>query len=131
MLDMGKPVRIVDLARKMITLAGLVLDEDIEIRFVGVRPGEKLFEELSLDAENLLPTSHEEIRIFQGQQVAFEQLVPWIAELQHLLWRRDAEPVIAHLRMLVPEYQPIADLIPAGAERAASRPRLVAAAAKA
>ena len=129
MLDMGTPVRIVDLARKMITLAGLVLDEDIEIRFVGARPGEKLFEELSLDAENLLPTSHQEIRVFQGQQVAFEQLVPWIAELQHLLWRRDAESVITHLRMLVPEYQPIAEPIPAGVERAASRPRMATAAA--
>lgn len=129
-LDMGRPVRIVDLARKMITLAGLVPDEDIEIRFVGLRPGEKMFEEISLDAENVLPTSHERIRVFQGQQVSFNELVPWIAELHHLLWRRDSDLVINHLRTLVPEYQPIPAAMPANAEESSVRARAAAAFAR-
>lgn len=119
-LDMGKPVRIVDLARKMITLAGLVPDADIEIRFVGLRPGEKLFEDLSLDAERLLPTAHEKIRIFQGQQKGIEELVPWITELQYLLWRGDPDLVVAHMADLVPEYRPMPDRIPAGEVRGGS-----------
>lgn len=124
-LDMGQPVRIVDLARKMITLAGLRPGQDIEIRFVGVRPGEKLFEELSLEAENLLATSHPKIRVFQGRRIAFESLVPWMAELQYLLWRGDAAALLEHLRQLVPEYRPCA--VAAGAEaegrREAAAPR--------
>src|SRR5262249_7226366 len=65
-LDMGEPVRIIDLAHNMIQLAGLVPNEDIEIRFTGLRPGEKLFEEISMDGENIVPTYHEKIRIFTG-----------------------------------------------------------------
>ncbi len=112
MLDMGKPVRILELARKMVKLAGLTPGEDIEIRITGARPGEKLFEELSLDAESLLPTSHHKIRIYQGRQVTFGDLAPSIAELQHLLWRGDPDAVLAHLRTLAPEYHPIPDLVP-------------------
>jgi FlaA1/EpsC-like NDP-sugar epimerase len=104
-LDMGKSVRIVDLARKMITLAGFVPGEDIEIRIVGLRPGEKIFEELSFAGENILPTTHERIRIFQGQQLTLQELAPWIAELQHHLWRHDPEALIAHMMRLVPEYR--------------------------
>jgi FlaA1/EpsC-like NDP-sugar epimerase len=107
LLDMGKPVRIVELARKMITLAGLVPDEDIEIRFVGLRPGEKMFEELRFAGENLVPTASPKMRAFQGRQLAFDELVPWMAELQHLLWRRDGDAVLKHVRILVPEYQPV------------------------
>lgn len=109
MLDMGKPVRIMDLARKMITLAGLVPNEDIEIRLVGARPGEKLFEELRMDSEKLLPTNHNKIRIFESRQLAIGDLVPWVSQLQHLIWRGDREAVVAQLRKLVPEYQPIPD----------------------
>jgi FlaA1/EpsC-like NDP-sugar epimerase len=131
MLDMGKPVRIIELARRMITLAGLVPDDDIEIRIVGVRPGEKLFEELSLDAECLLPTNHNKIRIFQSRQVTFGDLAPWIAELQHLLWRGDSDAVIEHLRALVPEYHPLPDLVPVDAAQPPSQPALVPEAAAA
>ena len=70
-LDMGEPIRIVDLARNMIRLSGLEPDEDIEIRYTGLRPGEKLFEELTLEGENILPTYHEKIKIFQAP--------PWTA----------------------------------------------------
>jgi FlaA1/EpsC-like NDP-sugar epimerase len=128
-LDMGKPVHIVELARKMISLAGLVPDEDIEIRFVGMRPGEKLYEDLSLDAESMMPTNHKQIRIFQSQQVPFGDLLPWITELQHLLWWGNPDAVVAHLAALVPEYQPVPALlerIPPQMEVADLRARAVA-----
>lgn len=128
MLDMGKPVKIVDLARKMITLAGLVPDEDIELRVVGVRPGEKLFEELAFEGEHLLPTSHNKIRIYKNRQVTFGELVPWISELQYLLWRNDPEGVISHLRTLVPEYRAALDDARPGVGQNVSNHRAVAAA---
>ena len=104
-LDMGKPVKIVDLAKDMITLAGFVPGEDIEIKFTGLRPGEKLFEEISLEGENILPTANPKILTFQGKQIAFNQLAPWVSNLQNLLWRRDEAAIIEHLKILVPEYQ--------------------------
>jgi FlaA1/EpsC-like NDP-sugar epimerase len=66
MLDMGQPVRIVDLARDMIELSGLRPGEDIEIRFTGVRPGEKIREELITQDEDTLPTAHPRIKVVQG-----------------------------------------------------------------
>src|SRR5205814_618086 len=63
-LDMGNPIRIVDLARQLILLSGLRPDQDINIEFTGVRPGEKLYEELSANDEETLPTYHEKIHIF-------------------------------------------------------------------
>jgi FlaA1/EpsC-like NDP-sugar epimerase len=105
-LDMGKPVRVVELARRMILMAGLTPGEDIEIRFVGLRPGEKLFEEISLDSEDHLPTTNPKIRIFRNRRMAFSDLAPWMAELQHDLWIGDPQKVVAHLKLLVPEYEP-------------------------
>jgi FlaA1/EpsC-like NDP-sugar epimerase len=128
-LDMGKPVHIVQLARKMIALAGLVPDEDIEVRFVGLRPGEKLYEDLSLDAEHLLATNHPKIRIFQGQQMPFEALVLWITELQNLLWRGDADAVLEHMAALVPEYHPTTGEVALSPEPAGVRTTAAAAAA--
>src|SRR5262249_52850234 len=105
-LDMGEPVRVLDLAHNMIQLAGLRPDEDIEIRFVGLRPGEKLFEEIAFDGENMLPTYHEKIRIFRGTLVEPNALSAWIDQLQVLIVRRDVDRIVAHLRGLVPEYRP-------------------------
>ena len=65
-LDMGEPVKIVDLARNLILLSGLRPDEDIKIEFTGMRPGEKLYEELSTLLEDTVPTAHEKIRIYVG-----------------------------------------------------------------
>ena len=70
-LDMGEPVRIVDLARNLILLSGLRPEQDIQIEFSGSRPGEKLFEELSEEGEGLLPTHHQKIRVFAGA------MTPW------------------------------------------------------
>lgn len=118
MLDMGRPVRIADLARKMIQLRGLTPEEDIEIRFVGIRPGEKLFEEITLKSEQLLPTTHDKIRVFQGTRLTFRELVPWVAELQYLLWRRDVDAIVSHMRLFVPEYRPLGDEISARVQEA-------------
>ena len=106
LLDMGKPVKIMDLARNMIRLAGFEPDEDIEIKVSGMRPGEKLFEELSLGQEDTLPTAHSKIRSVRGQPLTMLELAPWLAELQHRLVRRDGMAVTRHLATLVPEYRP-------------------------
>jgi FlaA1/EpsC-like NDP-sugar epimerase len=103
-LDMGEPVRILDLAHNMIQLAGLVPGEDIEIRFTGLRPGEKLYEELRLEGENMLPTYHDKIRIFKGPGVEPHNVTAWLGELQLLVARKDIEGVLHHFAVLVPEY---------------------------
>jgi FlaA1/EpsC-like NDP-sugar epimerase len=74
-LDMGKPVRIVDLARQLIQLSGLKPDEDIRVEFTGLRPGEKLYEELNLMDEQTMPTRHEKIHVFAGTSLPFEQAI--------------------------------------------------------
>jgi FlaA1/EpsC-like NDP-sugar epimerase len=104
-LDMGEPVRIVDLAANMIRLAGLVPGEDIEIRVTGLRPGEKLYEELQLDSEDILPTLHEKIKRFRSEPPNSADIAEWLKQLRTLLVRADAETVKAHLLTLVPEYQ--------------------------
>ncbi len=103
-LDMGEPVRIVDLAKQMIRLAGFIPDEQIQIRFTGMRPGEKLYEELITKGENIVSTSHKKIRIFQGPRLGSEELKSWLAGLQTLLEERDAQGAVEHLKGLVPEY---------------------------
>jgi FlaA1/EpsC-like NDP-sugar epimerase len=105
-LDMGKPVRILDLARNMIRLAGFVPEEDIEIRFTGLRPGEKIFEELNLEQENTMPTGHPKIRVFRGEPMDFRNLAPLIAQIEHYLWQRDNAGMLQLLKRLVPEYRP-------------------------
>jgi len=103
-LDMGEPVRIADLARDLVTLSGLKPDEDVEIRYTGVRPGEKLFEELAVDAENADKTRHP--KIFVGRFRPY----PW-AMVEHGLERlREVgegtrEEVRARLAEVVPEYR--------------------------
>jgi FlaA1/EpsC-like NDP-sugar epimerase len=104
-LDMGEPIRITDLAKNMIRLAGLVPGEDIDIRFTGLRPGEKLFEELQLDGENVLPTPHKKIMRFRSQGLSPRYISRWMERLRILLMQRDSEALKAHLLQLVPEYQ--------------------------
>jgi FlaA1/EpsC-like NDP-sugar epimerase len=96
----------VDLARNMIRLSGRQPDEDIEIRFIGLRPGEKIFEELITEGESILPTYHPKIKIFQGPPVNLTAIEPWLAELEELLERRAEPELVEHLKRLVPEYQP-------------------------
>jgi FlaA1/EpsC-like NDP-sugar epimerase len=114
-LDMGEPVKILDLAHNMIRLAGLAPGKDIEVRFTGLRPGEKLYEELQLELENLQPTYHEKIKILKGPAVKQEILDPLLNRLQLLVARADPPAVLQQLRTLVPEYRPDPRWIHAGA----------------
>ncbi len=105
-LDMGEPIRIADLARNMISLSGLIPDEDVAIEYIGLRPGEKIYEELTTKGENILPTYHDKIKIFEGPRVSPRFIEAWIIGLEELLERSDEAGLIAHLKRLVPEYQP-------------------------
>ncbi len=103
-LDMGEPVKIVDLARDLITLSGLRPDEDIEIEFSGVRPGEKLFEELSTATEQAERTKHPKVLIGRHQAHVFEEVVQGIAELLGVANGTAGDQVKSALSHLVPEY---------------------------
>jgi FlaA1/EpsC-like NDP-sugar epimerase len=103
-LDMGEPVAIVSLARNMIRLSGHQPDVDIEIRFTGLRPGEKLFEELALEGESHLPTYHQKIKIFRGARNEASAMEMWVGELERLARLGAETAIIAHLKSLVPEY---------------------------
>jgi FlaA1/EpsC-like NDP-sugar epimerase len=105
-LDMGEPVRIADLAANMIRLAGLVPGEDVEIQFTGTRPGEKLFEEMNGKGENMLPTYHEKIHIFQEPPMHADTIAEWIDGVEELVAARQELGIIEHIRKLVPEFHP-------------------------
>lgn len=105
-LDMGKPVRIVDLATQLIELSGLRPEEDIQIEYVGLRPGEKLFEELSYQGENYAPTEHPKIMRFTGQPVSMEEVRRLLAEITAQLHHAEANQLKLLLKKAVPEYQP-------------------------
>jgi FlaA1/EpsC-like NDP-sugar epimerase len=104
-LDMGEPVRIVDLARQLIRLSGFA-ESDIRIEYSGLRPGEKLYEELLADAESTLPTPHPKLRVARahsgGGVAPLEDVLAWIASTRDA----DADAVRAQLRRWVPEYTP-------------------------
>ena len=105
-LNMGDPVKIVDLARRMILLSGFEPDKDIEISFTGLRPGEKLFEEIRLEGEGIKPTPHEQIWVFEGGQPSFEYVRGWLEELSTLVESRNVHGLISKLVSIVPEYGP-------------------------
>src|SRR5208282_5582244 len=88
-LDMGDPVKIVDLARNLILLSGLKPGEDIKISFTGIRPGEKLYEELSTMLEDTVPTAHEKIRIFIGNGMPAGDIQTWLGLLHDTCEARD------------------------------------------
>jgi len=111
-LDMGEPVKIVDLARNLILLSGLQPDRDIKIQFIGLRPGEKLFEELNLRDESLLPTSHAQIRsYFSPNDLELRQLEACLQDLRVIVERRDTARLVLLLKGLVPEYNPDSQLL--------------------
>ena len=105
-LDMGQPVRIVELARNLILLSGLRPDEDIRIEFTGVRPGEKLYEELSSLEEETLPTYHEKIKIFAGNGLPHDGIVGHLEVLRRCCDERDARRLVLELKEIVPDYNP-------------------------
>jgi FlaA1/EpsC-like NDP-sugar epimerase len=106
LLDMGEPVRIVTLAEQLIQLSGFVPYEDIEIEFTGLRPGEKLYEELLIYGEGVQPTSHAKIMVARATVVDRERLLVQLEELYQLQRVIDQPGVIAKLREIVPEFQP-------------------------
>jgi FlaA1/EpsC-like NDP-sugar epimerase len=104
-LDMGEPVRILDLAMEMIRRAGLKPDEDIQIRISGIRPGEKLYEELACDNEQTCPTSHDKIRVWQLAQASSQQIHRMLEMLSRVI-NAPRQQVVSALMHCVPEYHP-------------------------
>jgi O-antigen biosynthesis protein WbqV len=105
---MGSQVRILDLARELIRRSGLTPDEDIQIRFTGVRPGEKLYEELACDDEQTRPTAHPQIRAWQLPPASREQIDDGLALLASAIDDGTPAQVVAALAECVPEYHPAA-----------------------
>jgi len=104
-LDMGEPVRILDLARNLITLSGFKPDEDIEITFTGIRPGEKLFEELAMDAEDMQSTRHPKSHIWQNVPADEAALNDTVEQLLAVADTKDnRNKIIRLLKKVVPEY---------------------------
>jgi FlaA1/EpsC-like NDP-sugar epimerase len=115
-LDMGEPVKIVDLARKLILLSGLEPDRDIMIKFSGLRPGEKLNEELNMQDECLLPTSHVKIRRYAGaSDLNTREIEAYLRQLQQIVDRRDVARLIQLLKELILDYTPGPTLLKAAA----------------
>ena len=108
-LDMGEQVKIVDLAREMITLSGFRPGEDIAIEFTGIRPGEKLYEELMIEGEGVSRTQHPKIGIWQSIAVDWDALVDNINDFVARADSMSPDDVRARLKELVPEYRPEGD----------------------
>jgi FlaA1/EpsC-like NDP-sugar epimerase len=102
--DMGEKVKIVDLAKKMIQLSGFELNVDMEIQFSGLRPGEKLFEEVLSDDETTLPTTHEKIMIAKVRDYNWDEVKNWVDELIQLFGIQDNHLMVAKLKAFIPEY---------------------------
>ena len=105
-LDMGKPVKIIDLVRDLIKLHGLEPEKDISIQYVGLRPGEKLYEELITVGENILPTSHQKILVLKNNDTVHSQLLNQIDELLEISRSFKANDIKNKLKEMVPEYTP-------------------------
>jgi len=102
--DMGESVKIVDLAKKMVELSGLKLGKDIQIKYTGLRPGEKLYEELLATKENTLPTAHEKIMI---AKVRFEEFNEVVVKMENLVEsiNKDKNQLVKIMKQIVPEYK--------------------------
>jgi FlaA1/EpsC-like NDP-sugar epimerase len=124
LLDMGEPVKITQLAVDLITLSGLRPHEDIEIRFTGIRPGEKLFEELSITGEDASRTAHPKIGIIKKRPEDFERVCQGIARLVEIMDTASLEQIRGELKDLVPEYTPslTEEALPSTTPRAQAAP---------
>jgi FlaA1/EpsC-like NDP-sugar epimerase len=113
-LDMGEPMKVLDLAKELIRLSGFEPDEDIEIKFVGLRPGEKLFEEILTEEERsrvMGDSGHERIFIAKVEDVEGERLEKGIRELEKLSREMDSEGIVKKLQEIVPSYKPNRDML--------------------
>ena len=105
-LDMGEPIKILDLARDLIRLSGLEVDRDINIEFTGLEPGEKLYEELLTVQEGVTATKHQRIFVAQLETIEEKKLLAKIDELAEMANHLDTEGIIAELQQIVPTYEP-------------------------
>lgn len=102
--DMGESVKIDTLARRMIELAGLEVGKDIEIAYTGLRPGEKLYEEVLSNKENTLPTSHERIRIAKVREYEYNEVAAIVDELEDLSRKVEIPDMVKLMKRTVPEF---------------------------
>ena len=103
--DMGEPVKIADLAKRMIELSGLQVDKDIEIKYTGLRPGEKLYEELLSNKENTKETPHEKIRVAAVREYAYKDVVEHSDLLAELSLHVHILPMVREMKSFVPEFK--------------------------
>lgn len=106
LFDMGTPVKIADMARDLIRLSGYEPDKDIKIKYIGLRPGDKLFEELITEGEGILPSRHEKILILKGTKCNPGVLNGNIHKLVSMARHHDADEIKNNLQKIVPEYKP-------------------------
>ncbi len=107
LLDMGKPVKIVDLARQLILLQGLKPGEDVAIEFTGLRPGEKMYEELNYNSEELAPTEHPKVYRLTTAAPDMEMVTAHLAEMERSFKHVTADELKRLMKRLVPEYTPM------------------------
>ena len=103
--DMGEPVKIVDLAERMIRLAGYIPGEDIKIKFIGLRPGEKLYEEVLSNEENTLPTGHTKIRVARVREYKRNDILKVYDKLAELALAVKVEDTVRLMKRVVPEFK--------------------------
>lgn len=102
--DMGKPVKIADLAKKMISLAGFEPNKDIQIVFSGLRPGEKLYEELLSTKENTIPTGHKKISVAKVREYSYNAILPEYQKLWNLAKAMEKTETVRQMKAIVPEF---------------------------
>jgi FlaA1/EpsC-like NDP-sugar epimerase len=105
-LDMGQPIKIVDMAKDLIRLSGFEPEKDIEIKYIGLRPGEKLYEELITEGEGIVSTSHEKIMALHGASCSLAILNGSIEKLIHSAKGQEPETIKRCLKNIVLDYQP-------------------------
>ena len=102
--EMGEPVRIADLAKRMIELAGFEANKEIQIEYTGLRPGEKLYEELLSNEENTLPTPHEKIRVAKVREYNYTEIAPRIDSLTETARHGKVTETVLKMKEIVPEF---------------------------
>jgi FlaA1/EpsC-like NDP-sugar epimerase len=110
-LDMGERVKIVDLATNFIRLCGLEPGRDMAVVYTGLRPGEKLVEQLMLEGEGIKATPHQKIRVLQGGNVEFRQIRQWLDQLSAAVEARNVSLLVQTLKTIVPEYCPSDEIL--------------------
>ncbi len=112
-LDMGEQIKIVDLAENFIRLSGFVPHEDIKIEFTGLRPGEKLYEELFDDTEKVITTFHDKLRVAVSDKIpTMENLAAHISTLEHIVSNNSVDEIIPEIRKIVPNFRNQKDIVP-------------------